>query len=142
MENLIPIFRLSHLLGLSLLLGGSFASIILLRKPYDHLSKAKFNYDLLHLIQAPGLTILIITGILQSSIYSWANFKGAGYMHLKVTMVFMILILLFFEIKTCKKMIKQKSENIKDEIKKCQIFSGLITILTIFSMVLIGFRPF
>lgn len=142
MENLIPIFRLSHLLGLSLLLGGSFASIMLLRKPYEHLSKAKINYDLLHLVQAPGLTLLIVTGLLQSSIYSFANFKGAGYMHLKVTLVFMILIFLFFEMRTCKRLIKEKSANIKGEIKKCQIFSGFITILTIFSAVLIGFRPF
>ena len=76
MEFLIPILRIIHFLGLGLLLGGIVSSLVLVKKTKSSMHGALAAWNCMHLVAAPGLVLLIISGILQSQALYWENFKG------------------------------------------------------------------
>lgn len=143
MEALIPIFRLLHFLGFSLLLGGAIASIVLVKKE-GHALGMKLAHTCTHALAAPGLMLLMLTGIMHASTTHWVNFKGAGYMHAKVLFVVVILLLLVFDIRTQKKVIRGNfsSEIVESLVKKRQTLAMSIAALTLCVMWLISSRPF
>jgi hypothetical protein len=144
MESLMPTYRLLHFIGLALLLGGSFCSVILVQKEKPSVGSAKLAWNCMHLAAAPGLMILLITGLLQSSALYWKNFKGAGYMHAKVLLAFAILLLIFFDMRGQKAVIRLNPgpDILVDMVKKRQLFGVSICLLTLLIMWLVSFRPF
>jgi hypothetical protein len=146
MESFIPIYRLLHFIGFALLLGGTFASVILVHKEHQQIfaNRAKAAWICMHLVAAPGLTLLLLTGLLQSSALYWQNFKGAGYMHLKVGAALTILLLMVFDMRTQKKIIcaKPQDEVLVTMVKKRQVYAIGICALTLLIMWLVSFRPF
>lgn len=144
MESFIPIYRLMHFLGLALLLGGTISSVILVRREEPHLSVAKIAWNCMHLVAAPGLVLLLLTGLLQSSAMYWENFKGAGYMHAKVFLAVILLALMFFDMRTQKNIMRNHpaADVLVDMLKKRQAFALGICALTLVIMWLISFRPF
>ena len=144
MEFMLPIYRLLHFLGLALLLGGTIASWVLVRKEAHTVQSAKLAWNCMHLIAAPGLLILILTGVLQSSALYWEHFRGAGYMHVKVLLAVLIFFLLFFDMRTQKNIIKECPEPdvLVDMINKRQVIALWITGLILLIMWLVSYRPF
>lgn len=142
MEPLIPLFRLAHFAGLALMLGGIVCSMILVRA--DHTPKSiRSAWSCIHLVASPGLMLLLITGILQSSAMYWQHFKGAGYMHAKVALAVVVLVLMTLDMKTQKRIIKNSElkETLPLLIKR-QRYALSSCIVTLLIMLLIIFRPF
>lgn len=144
MESFIPIFRMMHFLGLALLLGGTLCSIILVQKEQPSVTITKIAWNCIHLVAAPGLLLLLITGILQSSAMYWEHFKGAGYMHAKIALVVGILLLMVADMRTQKKIIKNTpdADALIDLLKKRQAFAMAGCGLVLVIMWLTSFRPF
>ncbi len=143
MEALIPIFRLLHFVGFALLLGGTLSSIILVKKEGPTAASMRLAHVCTHMLAAPGLVLLILTGILHSSVLYWDNFKGAGYMHAKLLFVALIFLLMIFDIRTQKRAsTSQDKEVVVDLIKKRQGLALSMAAITILVMWLVSFRPF
>lgn len=144
MEFMIPIYRLLHFIGMAMLLGGLISSLVLSKKLEITRNTVKAAWNCLHLVAAPGLILLIITGLLHSAAIYWENFIGAGYMHAKITLVLAVLILLFIDMKKQKTLIKTNPplEIILDALKLRQTLGVLIIILTLIIMWLVSYRPF
>jgi uncharacterized membrane protein len=144
MEYLIPIFRMIHFVGFSLLLGGTLCSIVLVKRRTLSPDLIKIAYDCIHIVAAPGLLLLLITGIFQSSIMHWANFKHAGYMHAKIGIVLIILFLLIYDLRTQKRLIKGNLSHdmIIKTLRKRQTLALANCILVLLIMWLINYRPF
>jgi uncharacterized membrane protein len=143
MENLIPFIRLFHILGLALLLGGFICSIILaigLKTTHDSALIARRS---LHLVAAPGLVLLLITGLWQSLIYSFDHFKGAGYMHVKITLVAFMLVILVIDMRTQKRLLREHNpKSAKTLMNQGLAYGSSLCGLTILIMWLMNFRPF
>lgn len=141
MESLIPILRMLHFIGFAMLLGGSLCSVIVSKRS-PHAVKAA--YDCLHIIAAPGLSLLLLTGVMQSAIMHWENFINAGYMHAKITIVLIVLVLLIYDIRTQKSIITNKwdQEEILKKLKTRQIIALANCTMIIIIMWLINYRPF
>lgn len=144
MEALIPIFRLLHFLGFSLLMGGITASLVLVKKAGPSAVSIKNANTCIHLLAAPGLVLLLLTGILHSSVMRWDNFKGAGYMHAKVLLVAAIFLLMVFDLRTQKKILKNQfgQTTVEALVKRRQILATAMVAITILVMWLVSFRPF
>lgn len=144
MESLIPIFRMLHFVGFSLLLGGFLCSLILVKNEKPSLGLTKTIWYCTHLVAAPGLFFLIMTGIFQSSIMQWENFKNAGYMHLKITLALAIVLFMVFDIKTQKKILKTNPEpsTLKVLLTKRQGYAIGACLSVLVIMWLVNFRPF
>jgi Ca2+/H+ antiporter len=144
MEALIPIFRLLHFLGLSLLLGGISASFALVKKEGPTTASIKLAHTCVHMLAAPGLVILVITGILQSSLLYWTPFKGAGYMHAKIVFIVLIFVLMIFDIRTQKKILTSplKHDALTQMIKRRQSLAISMGALVLLIVWLMNFRPF
>ena len=144
MEALIPIFRLFHFLGFSLLLGGIISSFALVKKEGSNVASIRLAHTCIHMLAAPGLMLLFLTGILHSSVIHWDNFKSAGYMHAKVLLVAVIFLLMIFDLRLQKKIFKdQGSPNMLAQlIKKRQILAMSMAAITLLVMWLVSFRPF
>lgn len=144
MEFMLPIYRLVHFFGLALLLGGTLSSFVLVRKEKPTIFSAKLAWNCMHLLAAPGLMILILTGVLQSSALYWQHFKGAGYMHAKVLLAVIIFFLLFYDMRTQKNIMRTNPapDIIVDMINKRQAIALGITAITTIIMWLVSYRPF
>jgi hypothetical protein len=144
MESLIPIFRMLHFVGLALLLGGTLCSIILVQAEKPSIAITKIAWNCIHLVAAPGLLLLLFTGIMQSSAMYWENFQGAAYMYVKVALVAVIFILMIADMRTQKRIIKNNPEpdTLVDMLKKRQAFAMIGSALVLLIMWLTSFRPF
>lgn len=144
MEALIPYLRIIHFLGFALLFGGVFSSFLIVRKNEDSLISIKNSYLLLHLAAAPGLTILLITGLLHSFAMSFENFKGAGFMHAKLTLVLFSFVVLFIDMKERKSIIKQNlnKHEMARKLKHSLYCDLSILFLSLIIIYLVSFRPF
>ena len=144
MESLIPIYRLMHFIGLALLLGGTLSSLIMVNREGRSKNSIKMAYNCMHLVAAPGLMLLILTGILQSSALYWAHFKNAGYMHAKIAFAVLILALMFVDMRTQKRILRESHELdvLVSQVKKRQVLAIAICGLTIVIMWLVSYRPF
>lgn len=144
MEFMIPIYRLLHFFGLALLLGGTVASWVLVKKEEPTVASAKLAWNCMHLVAAPGLLILILTGVLQSSALYWEHFKDSGYMHVKVMLAVFIFFLLFLDMRTQKTIMRQNPEPamLIAMINKRQAIALGIFTLTFIIMWLVSYRPF
>lgn len=144
MEALLPIFRLFHFLGFSLLLGGVIASFAIIKKEGASVASVKSAHICMHVLAAPGLVVLMLTGILHSSVIHWQNFKGAGYMHAKILFVVVIFTLMIFDLRTQKKIIKGQMGNatLVELVQKRQTLAASMGFLVLIVMWLISFRPF
>lgn len=88
----LQLYKMLHLVGLSFLMGGTLTSFLMgLRKENAFVAR--------HLVAAPGLVVLLITGFTQSFLHDWSEFKGAGYMHAKLTFVALTTLFLVLDIK-------------------------------------------
>lgn len=144
MESFIPIFRLMHFLGLALLFGGTFCSIILATKETLSKETARMAWKCMHLVAAPGLIVLIVTGILQSSAAYWSHFRGAGYMHAKIALAVLLLLCMIMDMRTQKRILKSSPEvfEIVGLLKTRQVFAAGICGITLVIMWLVSYRPF
>jgi len=144
MESFIPIFRMAHFVGLSMLLGGTLCSMALVHQEKPSATTVKSAWNCIHLIASPGLLLLIITGILQSAAVYWEHFKGAGYMHAKIAIVFAIFLFVIADMKTQKKALKnsQDQDLLLYSLKKRQIYAASNCVLVMVIMWLVSYRPF
>lgn len=143
MESLIPLYRMIHFVGFAMLLGGTLSSIIAVNKEQHKAQGITFAWYCMHYVASPGLVLLLLTGLLQSMAMSFLNFKGAGYMHLKATLAVMVLVLMFADMKTQKRVIKERVPgDILAMVKKRQCFAAIICLLVLAIMALVGYRPF
>lgn len=144
MESLIPIFRLLHFLGLAMLLGATLCSIILVSKEKPSIEITKITWNCIHLVAAPGLLLLLLTGVLQSSAMYWGNFKSAGYMHAKIVLVVVVLVLMIFDMRTQKQIIRNnpQADALVDMLKKRQAYALASCTMVLLIMWLVSFRPF
>lgn len=95
----IELSRFVHLVGLGMLLGGFLTSYLLTKRYPNDEATDKGAFVASHLVAAPGLVLLIISGLLQSVFYNWAQFKSGGYMHAKMMLVVLIVVLLALDIR-------------------------------------------
>ena len=115
---LLQLYKILHLIGLSLLMGGTLSSFLMtLRRENAFVAK--------HLVAAPGLVLIVFTGFAQSFLHDWSEFKGAGYMHAKLTLVALTALFLALDI-------KQKSPKWS--------FFGLVCQIAIMALIVV--RPF
>jgi hypothetical protein len=144
MESFIPVFRLMHFLGLALLFGGTLCSIVLSKKEDFSKETVKNSWNCMHLVAAPGLILLFLTGILQSSAAYWSHFKGAGYMHVKVALALLVLGFMVFDMRTQKRILRSSpsGEVMMGLLKTRQFFAVGICGLTLLIMLLVSYRPF
>jgi len=144
MEFMLPIYRLLHFLGLALLLGGTITSWVIVKKEQPSLKSARLAWNCMHLVASLGLVLLIFTGILQSAALYWEHFQGAYYMHIKVILSVLILIFLFWDMRTQKIIIRQQPELdvLVDMLSKRQAIALSICFLTLIIMWLVSYRPF
>ena len=85
-------------------------SWVLVKKERPSLASVRLAWKSMHLVATPGLIILIFTGILQSAALYWEHFQGSYYMHLKVILSLIILVLLFWDMRTQKNILRQQPE--------------------------------
>ncbi|MCA9507867.1 MAG: hypothetical protein KC505_05550 [Myxococcales bacterium] len=144
MEFMIPIYRMVHFFGFALLLGGITTSLVLVKKSKHSVKGTLDAWNCMHFIAAPGLVLLIISGILQSSALFWENFKDAGYMYAKVILVVIVLGLVFADMRMQKSIIRRKAdaEMIQDMVKKRQVVAISSCIFIMLIMWLVSYRPF
>ncbi len=144
MEFMIPIYRIVHFLGLALLLGGIICSIVLVKKTKPTVAGALAAWNCMHLVAIPGLMLLIITGILQSAAVYWENFQGAGYMHAKIVLVLVLIVLIFADLRTQKAIMRAEpqADILLDMVKKRQFYGISSCVLILLIMWLVGYRPF
>lgn len=144
MEFMIPIYRIVHFLGLALLLGGIICSIVLVKKTKPSVAGALAAWNCMHLVAAPGLMLLIITGILHSATLYWENFKGAGYMHAKIVLVAAVLVFVFIDMRIQKAIIRSNpsADTVIDMVKKRQFLGISSCVLIVLIMWLVSYRPF
>ena len=89
---MLQLYKMLHLIGLSLLMGGTFTAFLMsLRRENAFVAR--------HLVAAPGLILMILTGFAQSYSHHWSEFKGAGYRHAKITLVVLTTLFLALDIK-------------------------------------------
>jgi uncharacterized membrane protein len=133
-----------HFVGFSLLLGGTLCSIVLVKRQKLSPELIKTAYDCIHMVAAPGLLLLLITGIIQSSIMHWEHFKHAGYMHAKIAIVLIILFLLIYDLRTQKRLIKGNLSHdmMIKTLQKRQILAIANCIMVLTIMWLVNYRPF
>ena len=93
------LYKLLHLLGLSLLFGGMLTCLLLLRRERGEPGAERGAFVAAHLVAAPGLIIVLLTGFAQSFLHQWSEFKGAGYMHAKLLLVAIVIAALAVEIR-------------------------------------------
>lgn len=86
----LQLYKLLHLLGLSLLLGGMLTSLLIVRREKGDPGADKGAWVAAHLLAAPGLLIVLVTGFAQSFLHQWSEFKGAGFMHAKLLLVVIV----------------------------------------------------
>jgi uncharacterized membrane protein len=141
---MVPIYRILHFLGLSMLLGGTLCSMVLVKKEGATTNSVKLAWNCMHLVAAPGLILLMLTGLLHSSTLYWQHFKNAGYMHAKITLVMILLLLMILDMRTSKKMIKNQSDTaiLSNMVKKRQLYAAGVVMVALLIMWLISFRPF
>jgi len=144
MENMLEAFRFFHFLGLGLFLGASISSVLVVHSQKKTLSSIKLAWDLMHMMAAPGLVLLISSGILIASAQNWAPFKSGGYMHVKIFLVLLVFVALFMDLRRQKKIM---AGNLSNEqglvlINKRQILSALSIFFTLIIMCLVTIRPF
>jgi hypothetical protein len=117
---------------------------VLVKKERPSLASARLAWNCMHLVATPGLIILIFTGILQSAALYWEHFQGSYYMHLKVILSLIILVLLFWDMRTQKNILRQQPELdvLIDMLSKRQAIALCICFLTLIIMWLVSYRPF
>jgi len=144
MEFMLPIYRILHFFGFALLFGGTFTSWILVKKEAPTKNSALLAWNCMHLVAAPGIIILILTGVLQSAALYWEHFRGAGYMYAKVALTLVILILMFWDMRTQKKILKNNPplDILLDMLNKRQAIALTICALTLIIFWLVSYRPF
>ncbi|MBH1989137.1 MAG: hypothetical protein I8H75_01945 [Myxococcaceae bacterium] len=114
----LQLYKMLHLVGFSLLTGGTLTSLLMnLRRENPFVAQ--------HLVAAPGLMLIWITGLAQSWIREWVNFKGSGYMHAKLTLVIFATLFLALDIK-----------------RKKPLWAFLGFVIQIFILGLIVWKPF
>lgn len=99
MDFYLIILRILHFVGLSMTLGGILTSFLLALKT-SRLKEASLGaFTASHLVAAPGLILLIISGLISSILSNFSQFKYAGYMHAKMVLVIIVFCCLWFDIK-------------------------------------------
>lgn len=143
----LMLYKLLHLLGLSLLFGGMLTSLLLLKREKGEAGAEKGAFVAAHLVASPGLVIVLVTGFAQSFLHQWSEFKGAGFMHAKLLLVAIVVAALAVEIRGQGVMrrdlssgpnpaIQSKWINLRSIATSC----GVLACLGIY--ILIVFRPF
>lgn len=93
------LYKMLHDIGFAMLFGGALTSLLLLSRSERPSECKDSTFVATHLVAAPGLVLLLITGLAQSFLHNWAEFKGAGYMHAKVTLVLLVVAFLAIDIR-------------------------------------------
>lgn len=99
MELSITILRTCHLIGLSMALGGTVTSFILAFKGAWQKEASQGAFVASHLVAAPGLLLLVFTGLMSSVLFGFSHFKYAGYMHAKMALVILTFCFMWVDIR-------------------------------------------
>ncbi len=145
----LQLYKLLHLLGLSMLFGGVMTSLLITRRSKGDAKTDHGAFVASHLVAAPGLLLVLLTGIGQSFLYQWAQFNGAGYMHTKIFFVVLIIIFLAMDIRAqgnTRRSLLQNSKPDETIIKsalRTRTLAGLLSLSCLFIIfVLMVFKPF
>lgn len=141
------LYKLLHHLGFSLLLGGMVTSLLIAWREKGDPDADRGAFIAAHLVAAPGLFLVILTGLMQSYMHQWAEFKGAGYMHAKIMLALAIVICLAIEIRGQGVMRRDLANgptiNIQEKwlsLRKMATAAGSLLILCVYYLIV--FRPF
>ena len=143
----LQLYKLLHLLGFSLLLGGMLTSLLIARREKGDAGAEKGAFVAAHLVAAPGLLIVLLTGFAQSFLHQWVEFKGAGFMHAKLLLVVVVIACLAVDIRGQGVMRRDRKAGINLLVqakwlarRNAANMLGVLAVLGIY--VLIIFRPF
>ncbi len=143
------LYKLLHLLGLSMLLGGVMTSLLITRRGKGDAKADQGAFVASHLVAAPGLLLVLLTGIGQSFLYQWVQFKGTGYMHAKILFVVLIIFFLAMDIRAQGNMRRSLLQNsspnealIKSALATRTLAGSLNLCCLLVIFVLIVFKPF
>lgn len=143
----LMLYKLLHLLGFSLLFGGMLTSLLITRREKGDANGDRGAFVASHLVAAPGLLLVIITGFAQSFLHQWSEFKGAGYMHAKLLLVVVVILCLALDIRGQGVMRRNRIAGTTPllqakwlKLRESANMVGVLAILGIY--VLIIFRPF
>ena len=120
---------------------GSCLCLLLLSFGNDAHQLARPFYKIAHAIQAPTLTILLLSGLYYSSTRDFIDFKGAGYMHAKTALYVAVLVLVFAQIRVLKRAAKQAQQG-KAWVAKVRLYTTLITLMSLSILAIITLKPF
>lgn len=147
MDFSITITRTLHLIGLSMVLGGTLTSFILSLKTSRQKEASLGSFTASHYVTAPGLILLLITGLATSFISNFSHFKYAGYMHAKIFLVVVVFCCMWIDIKgqaLIRRSFQQPAE--KTTLRKGlarRRFAGVLSIISLISIIiLMEFKPF
>jgi len=147
MDFSIPITRTIHLIGFSMAFGGTLTSFILSIKATRQKEASHGAFIASHFVAAPGLIILLLTGLASSVLFGFAQFKYAGYMHAKMALVALTLCFMWMDIRgqaIIRRSFQQSAE--KTALRKGLMqrrIGGLCTLLCLGAIViLMEFKPF
>lgn len=144
MEFMIPYYRLFHFVGMALFLGGALTSVIMVHRQKPSKASAETAWNIMHLVAAPGLVLLLLTGVLHTWSLYFGHFRNAGYMHAKMVVVGVLFILLFSDMKQQKKILRSSASDVEiiSMVKKRQALGLAICIFIFLAMFLVSFKPF
>jgi uncharacterized membrane protein len=143
----LTLYKLLHLIGFSMLFGGMLTSLLIVRREKGDPKADRGAFVAAHLVAAPGLLLLIVTGFAQSFLHQWSEFKGAGFMHAKLMLALIVVVCLAIDIRGQSVMRRDLVSGPKPAVQGAWIarrtaatLVGVVAILCIY--VLIVFRPF
>lgn len=141
------LYKLLHVLGFSMVFGGMLTSLLIARREKGEEGSERGAFVAAHLVAAPGLLVVIITGFAQSFLHQWIEFRGAGYMHTKLLLVAVVVACLAVDIRGQGVMRRDRKAGINLLVqakwlsrRNAANFLGVLALIGIY--VLIVFRPF
>ncbi len=136
-----------HVFGMAMTIGGFLTSYIITKRYQGDEGADQGAFVASHLVAAPGLVLVILTGFVQSFFHRFAEFKGAGYMHAKLLLVVLTVVFLAMDIRAQgvlrRSIGKGNNDAVREQCVKTRTLAGGLGLLALVLIVLlIEIRPF
>lgn len=136
-----------HLIGLSMAFGGTLTSFLLALRTSRQKEASHGAFVASHFVAAPGLILLLVSGLTSSALSGFSHFKYAGYMHAKIALVVLTFCFMWVDIRgqaIIRRSFQQAAE--KSALRKGLMqrrVGGFLTLVTLIEIIFVmEFKPF